>query len=154
MKNLEIKNITLIDEPETKEAEQIYKKYNKLFCLIFIIPLILFIFVFIGAVFQDGNTIYISNQYSNTGYYQNNNQSLMDALFVCCWIFGILTIIGFFIYKTLMKPYKKLLNLAERNDLIRHEEKIRHKERARLQEEDSVKYTKKDIDKTIKKLKK
>ena len=126
MKNLEIKNITLIDNPETKEAEKIYSNKSRLYCWIFIVPLII-------------SVCTISNKFPVLAF---------------CIGFAILTIINFLIYKKVMQPYKKLLKLAEKNDLIRHEEKIRHKERARLQEDDNVTYTKKDIDKTMRRLNK
>lgn len=149
---LDVKNITLMDETETKEAEELYKKCNKIFCWMFIAPLIIFIIVGIGTICQFNDNTFVSGGHGSTGYTINNNPSLLNGLYICCIIFALLTIIGFFVYRKLMRPYKKLLKLAEKNDLIRHEEKIRYKERARLQKEHDKKYVTKDIENTIKKL--
>lgn len=129
MKKIEVKNITLMDDVETKEAESLYyvakHKYFPPYCFV---SLLFFIFLLLTLA----------------GSGDKEDSELFLGLTI---LFGIVAFLARSIYTSKMKPYKKLLKIAELNDRIRHEERIRENERNRIIDE--KKYSTKSIDKTL-----
>lgn len=121
MKNIEVKNITLMDEVETKEAEEIYEKFRVKYSLIMVVPILLFFISTVGLILK----ITEPAKYAIA----------LNTMIILTIISLIVFIIGIAVYKNFMKPYEKLLEIAKLNDKIRHEEKIRDRERKRLQAE-------------------
>ena len=119
MKYIETNNITLVKDTETQEAMFIYDKAKIKYMWIYIIPLILLIiqFVFLFTTQLDFFIFF-------------STEIIIISLVI------MITCIS--IYKKMMKPYKELLNIAKKNDLIRHEEEIRFKERERLIKNKSI----------------
>ena len=150
MKTLKIKNITLSDDVETKEAKQIYKVQKLKYSLLIIIPVILFL-CFIFCLLYESQQY---NEYANLfpgliNKYQNPD---LIVTFLCLSIITFLIlIINIVIFFQKLKPYKELIEIAEKNDKIRHEEKIREMERQRLRNEPiTTTYTIEDIEITKK----
>ncbi len=151
MKNIEIKTITLMDEVETKEAESLFKHHKLKYCFIYLIPIFSFILSLCCLIIQSNKVVY--NQINkNTFEKINTNAALYNTFLVLTIIFAIASLIAVLIYKSKIKPYKKLVKIAIFNDRIRHEERIRENERQRINEKTD--YTKKDIDNTLKKMNK
>lgn len=115
-----IKNITLSDESETKEAQALLEKHKKIY-LLWIIPFCLFV-------------TFVTLLINALGPYAMNNLPITNPLSM---ITSILLIISLIIVPNIcykhMKPYRDLLKIARSNDRIRHEEKIRCSERLRNQ---------------------
>lgn len=132
MKNIETKNITLLEEVETIEAEELLHTQKIKWLWLFIVPLALAVVFLILSLSLRFPQVF--------------------SLVIFCVLIAIaLANIG--VYFKQLAPYIKLKRVAQLNDRIRHEEKIRFKERQRLQQEDyKEKYTKQDITNTIKKL--
>lgn len=151
MKKLEIKTITLMDEVETKEAESLFKHHKLKYCFIYLIPIFAFI-LFLSCLIIQSNKVVYNQINKNTFEKINTNPALFNTFLILTIIFAVITLIGFLIYKSKIKPYKKLVKIAMFNDRIRHEERIRENERQRIKEK--ADYTKKDIDNTLKKMKK
>lgn len=143
MGKIEVKNITLMDKVETKEAEKIYYEQKQKYNLLLIIPILCFFLFFILTVIQ-------SNKEVRDGYQMvNENPELFTFFQVMTIISIMITILCFFIYKEKMRPYKELLQVARLNDKIRHEEKIRFRERKRLEKENKTRYTTEELKETI-----
>ena len=129
--NLNIKNVTLMDEVETKEAESLYNRARKKYCIIAFIPAILFIIFFICYL---SNTLSSASAASTSGLKEAAKTIQTSTIFlILTIIFAIFTIIGVSVYKSKIDVYYKILKVARFNDKIRHEEKIRFKERLRLE---------------------
>lgn len=148
MKNIEVKNITLMEKVETTEAEGYYYKNKIKNCFFYIIPLLLFILFLVLTIIESQKTINIKTSQGILIEKQNMDKyiTFMSLMFV----FLITTFLGFIIYRQKMKPYRELLAIAKLNDRIRHEEKIRNNERKRLESEHKNIYTTKEISETIK----
>lgn len=128
MKEIYVKNITLMDEVETKEAITIYSSFRKKYIWFILVPLILL------TIFLFANIIKFNVH-----------------LWIFCLLSFIAFVLGFIVYKTLMNPFRTLLKIAKRNDMVRHEEKIRESERQRLRQERESIYKISDIDNTANK---
>lgn len=135
MENLKLTHVTLMEEVETEEAQEIYDKYNQKYRPLVLIPLILLtitlIILFISLACQSMILLSVASTFSLIAF--------------------LATIIGASAYSSRMAPYNKLLKIAKRNDEIRHEERIREKERQRLANpanRDKA-YTINDIDGTL-----
>lgn len=149
MKTLKTNQITLLENVETAEAEQIYKNKKLKYSLLFIIPFILFICFLACTIYEIQQTQLIE---TSPKYFVKTFQNT-NALIAFCCLTGIsfwITIINIIIYQKKLKPYKDLLEIAKTNDKIRHEEKIREKERQRIKNEKETNYTIKDIENTKK----
>lgn len=149
MNNIKVKNITLMDEVETKEAEKLYNDNKFKYCAIYLIPLLFLIITTIFFIVQLNITL-TPRTYGSSSK-QETSTNMLYILLTLMIISIILTIIGFSIYNNLMQPYKKLLRIAILNDRIRHEEKVREQERRRLQKEFNNNITTEDINNTYKK---
>lgn len=118
MEKIRIKNITLMDKTETREAYAIYNSKRANCCLIFIIPIIISSLLLLCVA--------------------NNPEQMGDGgigmLFVLTIILTLINIGAIYLYRNVMRPYKDLLEVAKLNDRVRHEEKIRFKERKRIEE--------------------
>lgn len=144
MAQLKIKNITLVDEVETKEAIKIINEYRAKYCWFYIIPICLMIVSFVIAC--------LAGQYEESKFNVILfNLVIPEANFNIFLVTILITVIGCWVYSYLMKPYRKLLRIAISNDRIRHEEKIRHQERLRLNKTNPITYDVEDIENTIKK---
>ena len=116
MKNIETKNITIPETPETDEANKILNKQKaKIWTQIICIVLL----NLIGLII----CLSIKKQHNT-------------PLITWCSIFILCIIICFFYYIGKLRPYKGLLRLAKANDKLRHEARIRYRERKRLEEEE------------------
>lgn len=149
MRTLKIKNITLADNVETKEAKQIYKIQKLKYSLLIIIPLILFL-CFISCLIYESQQY---NEYANLlpGIDTYQHPDLILTFFILSIVTFLIIIINIVIYFQKLKPYKDLIEIAETNDRIRHEEKIREMERQRLKNGPiTTKYTIEDIETTKK----
>lgn len=135
MRKVEIKDITLKEEPETKEAKKLYKEHKTKYCFIVIIPLVLFIIFFLIVM----------------SYQLNGIPEEKIYLIICLGISFLILIISLFIYFAKMRPFRKLLKIAKENDNIRHIERIKYRERKRLELEDKNEYTLKELKQTTKK---
>ena len=149
MKSFDIKNITIADDIETKEALALLNKHRLKYSWLTLVPIILFAICLIWDLHETNNVIY-NYAHKKT---MLENPELVNTLNVLCIILFITTIVCWIIYNKLIKPYKKLVIIAEHNDKIRHEEKIRKRERSRLESDSSKEYTEKDIDNTMNKIK-
>lgn len=132
---IKVKNITLMDEIETKEAEELYEIHHRKYSSFIAIPVLLLI-LFTALTISFGIKTTIDK----------------TSLIIFCVLSGIsmlAVIAGISNYINKIKPYKKLLQIAKLNDRIRHEEKIRFKERKRLELNPEENYSSKDVDKTI-----
>ena len=136
MSSFKTKNITLMEEVETNEAEEIIELYRKKYKYFVLVPLLCF---FISFVIMIANGQDIGNISSDTN----------TVLVVLPGVSFVLTVLGLIIYVAKMRPYLKLLKLAELNDRVRHEERIRFKERKRLESEMKTEFQTEDIEKTL-----
>lgn len=116
MKNIETKNITIPETPETDEANEILNEQKaKIWTQIIYIVLLNLI----------GLIICLSIKKQD-----------ISPLITWCSIFILCIIICLFYNIGKLRPYKELLKLAKANDKLRHEERIRYRERKRLEEEE------------------
>lgn len=122
----QFKYITLIDEKETKEAKEILKQKRKIYCWLYILPIIL------ASIF----------------YLAMLDVKHWVLFMILGSVFAGLILIMFFVYVGILEPYRKIVKIAKYNDRVRHDEKIRFNERKRLEIESDT-YTKKDIINTI-----
>ncbi len=122
----QFKYITLIDEKETKEAKEILKQKRKIYCWLYILPIIL------ASIF----------------YLAMLDVKHWVLFMILGSVFAGLILIMFFVYVGILEPYRKIVKIAKHNDRVRHDEKIRFNERKRLEIESDT-YTKKDIINTI-----
>lgn len=140
-REIETHNITIFDEPETKAAiSLLYQAKRKYIWTILGITLSILTFI----IFL---TVLVS--YNPQPYpYEDNYPYYTIPLMV---ISGISTITLFIIRKELLRPYKKLYDIARRNDRIRNDEQLRFKERKRLEalDIDSTKIDKKILTKHL-----
>lgn len=152
MKNIQVRNITLMEKVETLEAEGYYYKNKLKYCFFYIIPAILFLLFLILTIVESQKIVNINTTKGILIEKQNMDRyiTFMSLMFT----FLAFTFLGFAIYRHKMKPYRDLLAIAKLNDRIRHEEKIRNNERKRLETEQKNTYTTKDISDTIKQQKK
>lgn len=134
MSTFKANNITLIEEVETKEAEKIFESYKKKYKYFVIVPLLC---LFISCIVMGTSSQNIGDTSPNT------------ILIVLPAVSVILTVVGIITYIAKMRPYTKLLKLAELNDKVRHEERIRFKERKRLESEVKTEFETDDIEKTF-----
>ena len=149
MKNLEIKDITIADDTETKEAVTLLNKHRLKYSWLTIVPIILLAICVIWNIYETNNEIY---NYAHKKMMLENPE-LVEVLNVLCIVLLIATIACYIIYHKLIRPYKKLVIIAKNNDKIRHEEKVRKSERDRLNNATKKEYTEEDIDNTINKIK-
>lgn len=148
MEEIKVKNITLMDQVETKEAQRIYNYKKQKLNLLLIIPILCFFLSLIFTVIQSNNVI-------RDGYQSiNKNPELFTFLQLMTITSAMITIICIFIYRECIRPYKELLEVAKLNDRTRHEEKIRFRERKRLESENKTQYTKEELKETISETKK
>lgn len=148
MKNIQVKNITLMDKVETLEAEGYYYKNKSKYCFFYIIPALLFILFLVLTIIEAQKVVNIKT--SNGILIEKQNMDKYIAFMSIMFAFVVMTVLGFVIYRHKMKPFRELLAIAKLNDRIRHEEKIRNNERKRLETELNKIYTVKDISETIK----
>lgn len=148
MKNIQVKNITLMEKVETTEAEGYYYKNKLKYSFFYIIPALLFFLFLVLTIIESQKTVNIKVSNSILIEKQNMDRYITFMSLMCAFI--VFTILGFAIYRHKMKPYRELLTIAKLNDKIRHEEKIRNNERKRLETEQRNIYTTKEISDTIK----
>lgn len=148
MEEIKVKNITLMDQVETKEAQKIYNERKQKLNLLLIIPILSFFLFLILTIIQSNNVI-------RDGYQSiNKNPDLFTFFQVMTIASAMITIFCIFIYREGIRPYKELLEVAKLNDRTRHEEKIRFRERKRLESENKTQYTKEELKETISETKK
>lgn len=141
---IETHNITIFDEPETKEAlSLLYQAKRKYVWTILAIALSILAFI----IFL---TILVS--YNPQPFIKEDNFPYYTIPFMI--ISGVSTLAFFIARRELLRPYKKLYVIARRNDRIRNDEQLRYKERKRLESlnTDTTKIKEKDIDQTLKRL--
>ena len=114
----EIKNITLMDTPETDEATELLnkkisqQKQTKLILFLLTSVTIVSIFISITVIFK------------------TRIPFILSSIFTFIMIIVDFKILSSFSLQLL--PYRQLLKIAKRNDEIRHEERIRESERKRI----------------------
>jgi hypothetical protein len=104
-------NITLMDTPETDEAELLFMKVKKLFRLLYSFILLFVIYFSIQLIIK----------FNNLNFY-------LFLISACILLFALAY------GATVMKPYLKMIKIAKINDLERHKERVRFKEELRLKE--------------------
>lgn len=113
--NIETKVITKKQTPETDEALMLLERAKKRVKKVFIIPFVTFLVIAIGFAFAPGYVKFVSI------------------------FFGVISLISLIVYlaykSKILNPYYCLLDVAMKNDEIRHEERIRFRERKRLENE-------------------
>jgi len=149
MKEIEVRNITLMEKVETQEAEGYYYKNKFKYCFFYIIPAMLFFLFLVLTIIEAQKVVNITTTNGILIEKQNMDRyiTFMSLMFTSI----LVTLLGIAIYRHKMKPYRELLTIAKLNDRIRHEEKIRNNERKRLEVEKKRTYTKKDISDTLNK---
>ena len=137
---IRIKNITLMEEVETEEAEEILEEAKEHYKLLKSIPL----YIFLGFLAMSIISIFFivpipinsSNMVVTSHEKEVVTPQLVPAFVICLWILTIFSLIALIIcsniYANKLKPFYRLLEIAKMNDKIRHEERIREKERQRL----------------------
>ena len=113
--NIETKVITKKQTPETDEALMLLERAKKRVKKVFIIPFVTFLVIAIGFAFAPRYANFVS---------------------IIFGVISLISLIVYFIYRArILSPYYSLLNVAIKNDEIRHEERIRFRERKRLENE-------------------
>lgn len=117
MREIEVKNITIMQTPESDEARELLEEAKQKFRLYFLwcVPAFIVgtILLICGAI--NANTLLIS----------------LGATFLACFV--ICCIYYFSRRAAYLSPYIELLRVAISNDKLRHDERIRWRERARLE---------------------
>lgn len=136
----EIKEITLYETPEADEAIKLLQKAQQKQIGIKIIAII-------GSIILTGIDVALFFIPETKGQLIGFSIFLLSVIL----IFNIALFINL---NGELKPYKKLLKIAEHNDEIRHEERVRENERQRIRNsQNKEKYaTNKIIEKTLKKI--
>lgn len=120
MINISVKNITLMETPETDEALELYNAQKR--------KLLVFQIIF-GIIITILNYVIVLNIFIDKALW----------LFLFCGITEALLLLVYFTYiKSITRTHKKLLKIAMENDRIRHEERIRYRERKRLEETEPI----------------
>ena len=135
----DIKNITIYEEPETKEALNLLNNAIKKNCFLIIISIISFLLACLSLIYLI-HAIQTKNEW--------NGIVLVLILFIT-------SLITFILYFCIINPYKKLYKIAQHNDTIRNDEQIRFRERKRLEQMDKEQketITNEQIDNTLNKL--
>ena len=141
---IETHNITIFDEPETKEAfALLYQAKRKYIWTILGIALSILAFIIFLAILVS---------YNPQPYLQEDNFPYYTIPLMI--ISGISTLAFLIVRRKLLRPYRKLYGIARRNDRIRNDEQLRYKERKRLEalDTDTTKIKEKDIDQTLRRL--
>jgi len=126
---IEVKNITLMDETETKEATQINNKKKWCYLYFIFIPLIFVPALFVGLYYLMLSSVPITS--INTFISTDTTILLFDSC--CLLILVVFVIIYFAICHKKMRTSRKLLKIARNNDLVKHNAKIKFSENKRLE---------------------
>ena len=113
-------NITVMQTPETDEAEMLLSEAEERFKTWLTIPSIIFAICGFFAIAM-----------SNISY----TALVVFTTLTVASLIAILIINS--IKNKYLAPYKKLLDIAKLNDKVRHEERIRFRERKRLEKEEN-----------------
>lgn len=117
MKQITVKNITLMQTPESDEARELLEEAKQRFKLyiLWCIPALIIGVVLLGCGIGLNNVVQIG----------------IGSTFLV--IFAISLIFFLSRRAAYLRPYIELLRIAISNDKLRHEERIRWRERARLE---------------------
>lgn len=138
MREIEVKNITIMQTPESDEARELLEEAKQKFRLYFLwcVPAFIVgtILLICGAI--NAHTLLIS----------------LGATFLACFV--ICCIYYFSRRAAYLSPYIELLRVAISNDKLRHDERIRWRERARLENTEGGKYYSESMSRKTSKLNK